>query len=298
MVAGSPIEHRFAGDTGELCWFEWGDPAGQPVLLLHATGFHARCWDKVIDRLPVGVRVIAPDFGGHGRSYRPDSIADWSQSAADILPLIVHLGLNDIVAAGHSMGGNCLIRIAGQMPERFRELVLIDPVAFPQRYYDNPPQRHGSDPAKHPMARRRNRWESAEQFFDHLGDRHPFSLWDKAVLKDYCDHGLLPAPDGEGFELACPPLIEATAYMGGIHANIHGFIPAIDAQVTVMRAQLRKGEDGVDFTNSPTYPKLASLFARGEDMFLPELTHFIPMQAPQLTADVISRAIARARNQG
>jgi hypothetical protein len=46
----------------------------------------------------------------------------------------------------------------------------------------------------------------------------------------------------------------------------------------------------MDFAASPTWPKLAAQFARGRDVYLPELTHFIPMQAPDLVARYILEA--------
>jgi len=43
----------------------------------------------------------------------------------------------------------------------------------------------------------------------------------------------------------------------------------------------------VDFSASPTWPELADQFQRGQDVLLPELSHFIPMQDPSLVADFI-----------
>jgi len=58
-----PIEHRFAAPGGELCWFEWGKAGDRPtLLLLHATGFHARCWDATIKALPQDWHYIALDL--------------------------------------------------------------------------------------------------------------------------------------------------------------------------------------------------------------------------------------------
>ena len=54
-----PSHHFFDASKARLSYFEWGE-AGAPVILLaHATGFHARVWDKTIAALPDGYRVIA-----------------------------------------------------------------------------------------------------------------------------------------------------------------------------------------------------------------------------------------------
>ncbi|MCG8346819.1 MAG: hypothetical protein MI924_03430 [Chloroflexales bacterium] len=48
--------------------------------------------------------------------------------------------------------------------------------------------------------------------FDRFVERAPFCRWDRTILRDYCQYGLLPAPDGDGYVLACPPAIEAAIY--------------------------------------------------------------------------------------
>ena len=53
----------------------------------------------------------------------------------------------------------------------------------------------------------------------------------------------------------------------------------------------------MDFTASPTWPELARQFPHGQDVYLPELTHFIPMQDPGLVADFIVAAVDVQREQ-
>ena len=44
----------------------------------------------------------------------------------------------------------------------------------------------------------------------------------------------------------------------------------------------------MDFSQSPTWEGLADAFPRGRDVYRPELTHFIPMQRPELVAAAIA----------
>jgi hypothetical protein len=44
----------------------------------------------------------------------------------------------------------------------------------------------------------------------------------------------------------------------------------------------------MDFSLSPTWVEVANQFVDGTDVYLPELTHFMPMQAPELIADFIA----------
>ena len=53
--------------------------------------------------------------------------------------------------------------------------------------------------------------------FESFKDRQPFVTWDRQVLRDYCEYGLLRA--NSGYELACPPAIEAEIYENGALPN-------------------------------------------------------------------------------
>src|SRR3546814_6883623 len=57
-----------------------------------------------------------------------------------------------------------------------------------------------------------------------FADRPPYANWDPRVLADYCTYGLLPAAEGEGFELACPPALEASVYQNALRTNPHEWL--------------------------------------------------------------------------
>ena len=60
--------NEFLLDIGEveLSLIEWVG-TGDPILLLHATGFHSRCWNQVVKHLP-GRHIYAADLRFHGAS--------------------------------------------------------------------------------------------------------------------------------------------------------------------------------------------------------------------------------------
>lgn len=291
----APREHRLSVADGDLCWFEWGAPSpDQPtILLVHATGFHARCWDQVVAALPAGTHVVAPDLRGHGRSFRPASLGNWAATGDDLLPLIDALAPGPLIGAGHSMGGVCLVRAAAQRPGRFDRLVLIDPVIFAPEYYAQHQQEAG-DPDDHFVAKRRNHWASAAEMIARFADRHPYSGWDPAVLADYCAYGLLPRPNGDGFELGCPPWLEASAYLGNAAFNPHAAAATIACPVTVVRARNGTRDGQLDFSLSPTWPGTASAFPRGTDLHWTDQTHFIPMEAPRRIASLFGTEVPGA----
>ncbi len=291
-----PIEQYLEIDGGALCYFEWGEPRSEmpSVLFAHATGFHARVWDATIDALPTATHVISVDQRGHGRSLKKGPYS-WEQFGVDLIALIDHLSLPRLVGVGHSMGGHGMVQAAAARTRAFERLVLVDPVIMD-------PDLYGQDrvftlkPIEHPTSKRKNQWASWREMYERLHDRGTFALWRRDVLEDYCRYGVLPNPDGPGFVLACPPLVEATIYTGSAGRDVSALFARVEVPVTVLRAERREGArtDVMDFARSPTWPALAAQFAHGTDVYLPELTHFIPMQDPELVA----RFVAQDRGQG
>ena len=201
---------EFRVDIGdvELSIVEWpGD--SDPVLLLHATGFHSRCWNQVVAKLP-DQHIYAADLRFHGASGDA-GIVDWKLLAQDIRILIEQLDLHRLVGVGHSIGGHLIARAAAALQERFKQLVLIDPVILSPQTYANLHTFVGSiEASDHPVSRRKNAWRDAQEMYERFQDRAPFRSWQPLVLRDYCDYALQPADDGEFQQLLCDPINEAS----------------------------------------------------------------------------------------
>jgi pimeloyl-ACP methyl ester carboxylesterase len=285
-------EHRLETPGGEICWFEWGTPSDRPsLLLLHATGFHARLWDQVVAALPPGIHVIAPDQLGHGRSFKPASLSDWAQTADALLPLIDRFAGTPLVGCGHSMGGYVLTRLTAERPGAFAHVFLIDPVIMPPEHYAGAAEQPVPDPAEHPVARRRSRWDGWEAMNAHFASRPPYMHWQPDVLADYCHYGLLRAADGEGWDLACPPALEASVYQSALRTNPYDWLGRIAAPVSVIRARSGERAGHLDFSVSPTAPDLGATIGAVRDEHWTDQSHFIPMEAPRRLADLIATAL-------
>lgn len=281
------VEKHCARVNGvEIVYFEQAGE-GPAVMLAHATGFHARCWDQVVASLP-GRHVYAIDFRGHGRSEKTPPPYPWTDFAADLAALAEHIGLNDAIGVGHSKGGHAIVSAEGLRPGTFAKMLLVDPVIMEQSAYDAATFMSG----EHFAARRRNEWASAQEMYDRFKVRPPFSAWKPKVLHDYCEGGLLPNPAGEGFVLACPPHVEAAVYQGSAGSSPHEYVRSFKGFVRILRAkESDQAGEGRDFSGSPTWPKLATAFANAEDIYLPQHSHFIPMEAPELVANHILELI-------
>jgi pimeloyl-ACP methyl ester carboxylesterase len=69
-------------------------------------------------------------------------------------------------------------------------------------------------------------------------------------------------------------------------ANIYREISRIQIPVRVVRAG-RFSDAVQDFSTSATVPDLATRFPNARDFHFPDHSHFLPMEAPDLAADLI-----------
>jgi len=268
-------------------------------VFAHATSFHGRCWDEVIRCLP-GRRAIAFDLRGHGRADVPSieggkDVYRWEHVADDLVAALREMGVSGAIGVGHSMGGHSVTLAESKAPELFAGLLLVDPTITKGMAMPSSEGDRGGPPTF--VLRRRSEWNSADEMFERFSGREPHSLWEPAVLRDYCEYGLLPDEDGDGVHLACPPLIEATVYEMGSH-DLSSEAAGIDLPVRILRAQPRDPKNpAASFSGSPTAPDLVDWFPNAEDFFLPGYTHFIPMEAPGLVASHVEELIGRVDSQ-
>lgn len=82
------------------------------------------------DLAAVGNRVILLDLPGHGLSQRPRraSFHRMDTYAGHVVALLDHLGIDQAVVGGVSLGGNVSLMVAAHAPERVRGLVIEMPV--------------------------------------------------------------------------------------------------------------------------------------------------------------------------
>ena len=121
-----------AGDRDlKLHYHEAGVGNGPTVVLLHGGGPGASSWSNFGRNIAVLSRrfhVLAVDQPGYGHS---DKLAEHEQynrySAAALLALVDHLGLERVALVGNSLGGGTAVRFALDHTDRAGRLVLMGP---------------------------------------------------------------------------------------------------------------------------------------------------------------------------
>ena len=112
-----------------LHWREDGDPNGQPVVFANSLGTDLRLWDGVIPLLPDGLRLIRYDKRGHGLSSCPTGPFSMEDLVADAKALLGHVGVQNCIFVGLSIGGMIAQSLAFDRSDLVRALVLSNTAA-------------------------------------------------------------------------------------------------------------------------------------------------------------------------
>jgi haloalkane dehalogenase len=131
-LPGFPYQPNYVtvADGLRMAYVEAGPAGGQPVVLLHGDPTWSFLYRTVIPILAdAGLRVIAPDLIGFGRSDKPVDVAEhsyarhvqWVRSLAfDVL------GLRGVTLVGHDWGGLIGLRLATENPDRVARVVATN----------------------------------------------------------------------------------------------------------------------------------------------------------------------------
>ena len=111
--------------TPTLAIHELHDGGGVPVVLLHPFPFDSRIWAPMAKALPFGIRAIAVDLPGFGKSDL-GALAPSVDLAADAVyeSLVAH-GVGNAIVVGWSMGGYVALALAERHPGFVSGLGLV-----------------------------------------------------------------------------------------------------------------------------------------------------------------------------
>jgi haloalkane dehalogenase len=117
------------GGTLRVQYVDEGPPDGPVVLLLHGEPSWSYLYRHMIPVLTAaGLRAVAPDLVGFGRSDKPAARTDYTyQRHVDWTAAAVRgLGLTDITLVGQDWGGLIGLRLVAEDPERFARVVAAN----------------------------------------------------------------------------------------------------------------------------------------------------------------------------
>ncbi len=261
-----------------------------PLLISHATGFHAHCYVPIGRALGRRFHCLALDYHGHGESAPvPDWTVDWSHFGDDALAVAEVIAPNGgLVGFGHSMGGAALLMAAHRRPDLFDRLVLFEPIAFAPADTSLTEAELHRVPIIAGAMRRRTRFASFDDAYENYRSKPPLSSMVGEVLHNYVDYGfrsIVDEHDRPAIELRCTPQVEAGVFMTGRDNGVWAMLPEVETPALVIGGHVEQMQP------SSSTEAIAGQLPNGEYLLLDHQTHFGPFSHPDEIATLVDEFI-------
>ncbi|MFH9706958.1 alpha/beta fold hydrolase [Streptomyces luteogriseus] len=263
--------------SGAVRWDRFGEPDGEPVVLLHGTPFSSYVWHGIAPALAaVGYHVHVWDMAGYGTSgMHPGQDVSPGAQGRILTELLAHWGLREPSVIAHDLGGCVALRAHLLHGARYRRLALVDPVAL--RPWGSPFFRlvgeHSRVFEQLPAALHRALVREYVSSASHLGLR-PATL--EALVR--------PWTGEEGQAAFYRQIAQADQRYTD---EIQPLYPAIDLSVTVCWGT---EDTWIPFARGQ---ELAALIPGARLVPVPEAGHLVPLDAPaQLTSELLAFLMA------
>lgn len=264
---------------------------GSPVLLSHATGFHAHCWEPLADDLSKRHHVIGFDHRGYGDAETVDpATIEWRQYGNDALAaaraLSAKHGGEPVVGVGHSMGGASLLMASLVEPSLFKCLFVFEPIVFP------PPDDVASERPPNPLAggarKRKSTFESFNAALENFTSKPPMASFHPQARAAYVQHGFKQMPDGT-VALKCLPEHEARTYeTGGTHGTWDDLTRITVPTYVISGAPAPFQPSGIAASIAERIPQ--STYVQYDNM-----GHFGPLEHPHALATLVETTLTAMR---
>jgi pimeloyl-ACP methyl ester carboxylesterase len=278
-----------------------GNPRGPRVVLGHGNGFAIDAFASLTRELSVAHECFALDLRNHGKSST-GRLSDHTPGnhQCDIVSVMGHIdaraGVRPKHGVFHSISG--VFAVEAQLADGglFASLILMEP---PLALASNEPLSAHQAGVQTSLAvlteRRRSQFATPAVFADRLRGRAPFERLSEPALRQYAASVL--RRDGSGdYTLACPPAFEAALYASNRDRGTFALLPKLSLPGLVLAsarvsAQVNDSASGLGDVRGDIAAVIAGQ-AGFEFMRLPNVSHLMPMEAPETIAAITSKFIS------
>jgi len=281
-----PRDHSIDVRGLKIHYLEWGDPGGEPLILIHGFLDHARSWEPLVAWLqrksPNPLWIIAPDCRGHGDSgwIGAGGYYHFADYLLDLDSLIHALARPQINLLGHSMGGTISFLYTGTFPRSVKRLVLVEGLGPSGLAFADAPQRMAKWLAEvKPSAHRKARnYSSLREAAQRLQRAHP-RLKPELALK-LAEWGMKESGSGTWI-WKFDPLHRSTAPQPFYTGQALEFFRRIECPVLLVQ-----GKESRQAPRPDLRERLAAL-ARHARIEIPDAGHMIHHDNPEALAQAV-----------
>jgi pimeloyl-ACP methyl ester carboxylesterase len=253
---------------------------GLPVTFLHANGYPPECYRPLISRLSEHYQVFTMRQRPLWPGSNPDEISDWHPLTDDFLQFLDDHPYKSLISIGHSVGGIVALRAALKQPNRFRALVLIDPVLFPPIVVRSWQviSALGLGYQMHPLVRaarnRRRQFDDLDRVFNGYRRKPVFRYMDDVSLHAYVEGIACPAE--HGYQLCYSVEWEMHIYATSVKRDMDIWkgLAGLNMPLLIIR-----GAETDTFWAS-TARRVHQKAPQARIVTIPQSTHLVPLERP------------------
>ncbi|MBK9600604.1 MAG: alpha/beta hydrolase [Anaerolineales bacterium] len=260
--------------------FDFGGK-GTPLHFLHANGYPPGCYDPLFSLIKDHYHLFGMTLRPLWPDSNPKNINDWKPLSDDLLRFLSDRGTGPVIGVGHSIGGIVTLRAALRDPQKFRAIILLDPVLFVPSFLTmwNIVRAFGLGNRVHPKIsgalKRRREFDNLDMVFRGYRTREVFKYMSDESLRAYIA-GITKAKKDGGFELAYSPEWESRIYLTGMRDfDLWRGLPKLEVPTLIIRG-----------AETDTFLEVAGNLVKQKQPkvkieTLPKSTHILPLEYPQ-----------------
>jgi len=271
--------------------------SGLPLHFLHANGYPPECYTPLLELLQRKYRVFGMLLRPLWPDSNPDDIKDWNPFSDDLRCFLSSHETAPVIGVGHSIGAIVTLRAALRDPNKFRALVLIEPVLFPRRRLIswNFIRAIGLGHMLHPMIaasqKRRRTFDDLDMVFRRYRNREIFRYMSDKNLRIYIEG--ITQPNNGGYELSFSPEWETHIYFTGLRDfDIWRDLPRLKVPTLFIRG----AETDTFWEEAAKLVKRKQPRAKMET--LEKSTHLLPLERPKEVFDIIQSFLKTLESGG
>ena len=272
------------------------EASGLPLHFLHANGYPPACYKPLLDLLKSKFRVFGMLLRPLWPLSKPEELADWKPLSQDLLDYLEGQKNLPVIGVGHSIGGIVTLRAALRDPQKFRALILVEPVLFPPYFILlwTLARLLGLARKTHPLInsalKRRREFDDLEFVFQGYRNRSIFRYMSDPALRAYIT-GITKPKAERGYTLAYTPEWEAQIYYSGIWRDLDLWrnLPKLSLPTLVLR-----GIESDTFREQSAR-RIERINPRIRVMRIDKSTHLLPLERPEMVYELIHSFIMENR---
>lgn len=269
---------------------DWGG-SGQQIVLLHGLASTCHIWDLVAPLLAQDHRVVAMDQRGHGASAKPERGYDFATVSRDLKGLLEGLGMERPLIIGHSWGADVALEFAVANPAVPKGLCFVDGgMIQPSARYDT------LEDAREQMAPPIFSGVTLEAFTQRVRSRLESAPAPTRMR-----------PEAESAVLANFQVLPDNTIRAWLSRDNHLRIidalwqhhppelyPRVPCPVLLMPARQLDEAGAADRyrRRQKSVDRAGSLLRKGKTVWLEDSIHDVPLQRPELVANIIGEHLA------